>query len=415
MLEYYLVIFMEIKQLTNNEFRDFIKVYNLKSIYQTPEYGFVMNEENMDTIFLGLVEDNNILAASLILIEKKKNYKYAYAPRGFLIDYNDYSLLENFTNLIKRYLNKLGIMAIKINPILIKNIYDIKYNLNDPNPYYINTFDNLKKLGYKHLGYNNYFEGLKPRFEAIIDLKSPYYILFKNIKKEFRTKIRSSENNGIKVYKGSSKDIELLYKHTKNKYPRKLDYFKNIYKFFKAESEIYYTKLDTVKYLKIASKNLANQEEKCNKLNEELKINKNILSEKMSNDILFNKYKNDLIKANKLISEYPDGIILSSMLIIKNNNEIYSLMEGYNTKFKRFNSKHLLVWKLMEKFSNLGYNSFNLGGIINPTIYDKKYNGLNEFKLSFNSKAYEYIGDLELIINKPLYLLFKKALKKQGK
>lgn len=297
--------------------------------------------------------------------------------------------------------------------MIIKNEYDNKYKVSNPNPYYENIFNNLKKLGYRHLGYNNYFEGLKPRFEAILDLKSPYYILFKNIKKEFRTKIRGAEKLGIKVYKGNSNDLELLYKQTRNKYPRDLQYFKNIYKFFKSNSEIYYAKLDTVKYLKLASKNLTIQEEKCNKLNEILKTNRNILSEKMSNDILLNKCKNNLINATKLITEFPDGIMLSSILIVKYNNTVYSLMDGYNPKFKRFNSKHLLIWKLIEKYSNLNFDSFNLGGIINPTIDDKKYDGLNEFKLSFNSKATEYIGDLELITNKPLYLLFKNSINKK--
>ena len=404
---------MQIKELTNQEFNEFISKYNIKSIYQTPEYGFTMNDEGMDTIFLGLIDNENIIAASLILIEKNRNYKYAYAPKGFLIDYNNYELLETFTSQIKKYLGKLNIAAIKINPMIIKNEYDNKYKVSNPNPYYENIFNNLKKLGYRHLGYNNYFEGLKPRFEAILDLKSPYYILFKNIKKEFRTKIRGAEKLGIKVYKGNSNDLELLYKQTRNKYPRDLQYFKNIYKFFKSNSEIYYAKLDTVKYLKLASKNLTIQEEKCNKLNEILKTNRNILSEKMSNDILLNKCKNNLINATKLITEFPDGIMLSSILIVKYNNTVYSLMDGYNPKFKRFNSKHLLIWKLIEKYSNLNFDSFNLGGIINPTIDDKKYDGLNEFKLSFNSKATEYIGDLELITNKPLYLLFKNSINKK--
>ena len=45
---------MQIKELTNEEFKKFTNKFNVKSIYQTVEYGFVMNHENYDTIFLVL-------------------------------------------------------------------------------------------------------------------------------------------------------------------------------------------------------------------------------------------------------------------------------------------------------------------------------------------------------------------------
>ena len=150
------------------------------------------------------------------------------------------------------------------------------------------------------------------------------------------------------------------------------------------------------------------QEEICNSLNRELINNKDVLKRKMENDLLLNKYKSDLIKANRLISEYPNGLVLSSTLILKRNKEIYVLIDGYDKKYKNFNSKHLLMWKLIEKFSNLGYEKFNFGGITNLNNTDPKYKGLNEFKLSFNSNVIEYLGDFELVTNKLLYLINKK-------
>ena len=403
---------MYIKELTNSEFKQFTSKYNMKSIYQTPEYGFIMNQEKFDSLFLGLIDNDNIIGATLILIENKENFKYAYAPRGFLIDYDNYELLKEFTNEIKKYLGKLGIIAIKLCPLIIKNTYDSKYKLANQDIHFENIYDNLKKLGYYHLGYNNYFESLKPRYEAILDLDLPYYILFKNIKKEFRTKIRSAEKLGIKIYKGNSNNLDYLYLQTKNKYPRELEYFKNCYKYFNKEKniEFYYSKLDTVKFLKIASKNLSDQEELCNSLNRRLTEDSNILNEKMQNDILLNKYKTNLVYATKLVDKYPEGLITSSILIVKNNDELYMLMDGYNTSFKRVNSKHLLLWKLIEKYSNEGYKKFNLGGLTNPNIENNPYQGLNEFKASFNSKIIEYIGDLELVTNKSLYFMYKNKV-----
>jgi len=404
---------MHIKELTNEEFKNFSSTYNLKSIYQTVEYGLVMNKQGFNTLFVGLIDNENIIGATLILIEKKSNFNYAYAPRGFLIDYNNYSLLETFTKELKKFLSKKNVIAIKLCPMLIKSTYDKKNNLTIENNYFETVYNNLKKLGYYHFGFNKYFEALKPRFEAVIELNNPYYILFNDIKKEFRTKIRSAETNGIKVYKGNQSNLEYLYLQTKKKYPRDLEYFKDCYKYFNLNKNIdfFYTKLDCEKFLRLITKKYQNQEKICIELNNKL-INNNdnsIIKLKMEADLNMEKYRKQLVKATKYLKDHPNGIITSSCLVAKNKDICYLLMDGYDPKYKSLNSKHLLIWKLIEKYSNEGYKIFNLGGITDLETPDK-YKGLNEFKLGFNSKAIEYIGDLELITNNTLYFMYKNSI-----
>lgn len=407
-----MVIFVNIKELTNEEFNNFRKSYKMKSIYQSIEYGFVMNHQKFDSIFLGLVDEKgNILGASLILIENLGKIKYAYAPRGFLIDYKDSIILDAFTKELKKYLAKLNVIAIKISPMIIKETYDKKYNILENNPYYDVIFNNLKKLGYRHLGYNNYFENIKPRFEAIIDIDKPYYLLFKNIRKEFRTKIRGAEEKGITIHKGNIDNLEYLYLQTKKKYPRDLNYFQDCYKYFSKNNniEFYYSKLNTETYLKVTTKKLQEQEKVCNEYNNLISTNRNIITSKIEADKLYNKYKNNLVNATKLLRNYPNGIVTSSILVVKDTEEIYMLMDGFDPIYKNFNSKHLLIWKLIEKFSNEGYKKFNLGGIPNPKLENNKYQGLVDFKLGFNAKSVEYIGDLELICNNALYFMYKNT------
>ena len=45
----------------------------------------------------------------------------------------------------------------------------------------------------------------------------------------------------------------------------------------------------------------------------------------------------------------------------------------------------------------------------NPNVNNTKYNGLNEFKLSFNARCIEYIGDLELITSPGIYNLYRNS------
>ncbi len=410
---------MHVRELTALEFDNFTKNYNVHSLYQTVEYANVMKEQKFGIVFLGLVdENNNILAASLILIQKLFGFKYAYAPRGFLIDYSNFKLVETFTKGVKKYLGKKDVIAIKMNPLIIKTIYDNKNKVIATNSYYDAIFEDLKKLGFYHLGYNNYFEAFKPRFEAVIDINAPYYILFNDLKKEFKTKIRSVDQKGVKIYRGTINELSYLSIQTEKKYPRDLKYFQDVYLNFdqKKNVEFYYSKLDTETYLKTIQNDLVKQELVTTKINSEIstKNSEKLLNRKLQADKVLAYYKNQLVLATQLLKDHPEGIITSACLIIKNHDEVYLLMDGYDPQYKFLSSKHLLIWKLMEKYSKEGFNKFNLGGMSNYALKNNKYKQLNEFKFGFNAKAVEYIGDLELITNQALYFIYRNSAPIRG-
>ena len=406
---------MYIKELTSEEFNNFIFKNNYNTIYQTSEYNNSMDNQGYISLLVGLIDNNEIMGASAILIENRGKFKYAYASRGFLIDYSNKELVKEFTEQIKKYLSKLEVIAIKISPIIIKNIYNSNKELIFHNEDYNNIFRHLKQLGYYHLGYNNYFEALKPRFEAVIDISKPYYETFNNIKKSFRTKIRSAEKDGIKVYRGDINNIEDLYTLTQRKYPRNKFYFADIYHNFSknGNASLYYTKLDTKEYL-IKCQKLYEEQEKYNlKIDNAILINdgdkEKLINKKLVADQLINKYERQLVIATKMLKDHPEGIITSSMLIITNKDSVYLYMDGYDKRYQFLNSKHILLWKLIEKYSLQGYKKFNLGGVINPFSSNERYNGLNEFKLNFNPNIIEYLGDLELICNNTLYFMYNNS------
>ena len=107
---------MKLKELTIFEFDEYAKNHPLGSFHQSSNYAIFMSENGYDYDLLGLVdEDNNIKAASLILYKRIGLFnRYGYAPKGFLIDYSNEFIVEEFTNKIKEYLGKQKIMAIKM-------------------------------------------------------------------------------------------------------------------------------------------------------------------------------------------------------------------------------------------------------------------------------------------------------------
>ena len=407
---------MYIKELTNKEFNDFTNSYSNYSIYQTSEYGFIMNNQNYTSIFLGLIDNDNIVAASLILIEKTAMFKYAYAPKGYLIDYSNEYLVEEFTKLIKEYLNKKKIMAIKINPMIIKSSTDFATNITYNNVVCDDQMKFLKKLGYYHLGFNNLFEAFKPRFEAIIDINKPINKIFENIKDDLKEKIKYADECGIRVIKGKDEEIDYLYEEIKNVYPMGKKYFEDLLYFFKNRNlvDYHYTKLDTNEYLRNVQIKYQKQMEICSEINNKLfenigKDNEEIINNKIIEENKLNELKNELVYATKLLKENPDGIVTSTCVTTKYRDEVYLFIDCYNKDFKSFNPKHLMIWKLIELYNKQGYKRFNLGGITNPKIDNKKYNNLNEFKLGFNARSIEYVGDLELITNNTYYTLYRNS------
>lgn len=405
---------MYLKQLTNEEFNKFADKFQDKSPYQSVPYTISMNNQNYESFLVGLMDGDHIMAASSILIRTEEKYKYAYAPRGFLIDYTNFELLEIFTKEIKKFLNKNGVIAIKVNPMVYKNIYNYKYEVDSTNYDYNAIFHKLKSLGYHHLGYNNFFEALKPRFEAVLDLNLETVDLFKNIKKEFRTKIRGAERNGIIIYKGRLEDLEHLYNQKKDTYPRNLKYFQDIYTNFGSSAEFYYAKVNTSTYLNRTQQTFLEVEKNNAKLANDIlkaagKGNAKLLNRKLYSDRQVEKYRNQLIKSTGLLRDLPDGIILATALVIKHGKTAYLFMDSFDKDYRNFNAKHLLIWKLIEKYSSEGLDKFNLGGISNGLDKKHKYTGLNEFKLNFGPRVVEYIGDYELITNKASYILYHNA------
>ncbi len=405
---------MGLKILTNEEFRKFSSNYKMYNIFQTIEYSFVMNKQGCDSYLLGYEQNGIITAATMIYISKVSGFYYAYAPRGLLLDYNDSKLLTNFTKDIKKYLGNKGVMALKINPMIVKNTYI--NNEKFKNMEFDNNFKNLAANKYFHMGYNNYFEALKPRFEAVVNIDKPFYEIFNNFKKEVRTKIRSSASRGVSVIKGSEEELKYLYEHTKNVYPRDLKYFIDTYKSFERNNSVdyYYTKLNTNYYLKHIKKKYEELENKLTVINEMInkgseKTKLKLLDQKIHVDNEFNTVKQDLIKATNYASMYPEGIITASMMVARHQDEITVLMDGYDKTYSSFNSKHLMIWQLIERYSKLGYKKFNLGGLASVNVDNNKYNGLNRFKLGFSPIVYEYIGDLELKTNDLIYFAYQNT------
>lgn len=406
---------MKLKEITEQEFNNFITYFPNKSLYQTAQYGYVMRQQGYETLIVGLEDEGLIKAASLILVKKVDSFKYAYAPRGFLIDFENYELVKIFTNFIKDYLNKLGIVAIKITPLILRNIFDFNKNHGLTNSKFDSIYDNLMACKYYHLGFNNYFEALKPRFEGVVNISGDINEVFDNVSKDFKTKIRSASRNSITTYKGNASDLKYLADFIQDTYERDLSYLQDCFGFFKNSDSIdlYYTRLNTTEYLREVQKKFNEYEFEGNEINKKVLSttkNRGLIEKKINIDKLVQQYSKELVSATDLLREYPEGIVTSAALVIRHFDEAYVLVDGYDKNLQRLNSKHLMMWDIISSYNSLGIVKFNFGGMSNPTVDLNQYVGLNKFKMNFGCKVFEYAGDFELVISKTNYALYRNYL-----
>ena len=182
--------------------------------------------------------------------------------------------------------------------------------------------------------------------------------------------------------------------------------------------EVFFTKLNPHTYLVNVQKLYEEEKRKNESIHK--KIDKNIgnitdklLNKKINSDNTVEKLKNELNKAISLNQKYTDDITIGTSIVIKNNHEIYFLVDGYKEEFRHIHSTHILKWAIIKKYFTLGYHIFNLGEI-HKNYKDKssKYYGQYMYKIGFGGNVVEYTPNLLLVINKPIYNLFSKINRK---
>lgn len=406
---------MRIVKLNPEAFDNYIANTNYCSYFQTSSYGRLISNFGLKDEYIGIEENGKLIGAFLLLSKSIfMGFKYGYAPRGIIIDYNNKNLVQQAIKELKNRLLKEHFLILKIDPLILCTKRDKKGNVLAKNKNTEPIMDTLKRCGFTHCGNNMYFESVKPRWEAVLDLNHDTTTLFKNLSKQTRNKLRKATKYGLSVYKDNKNNISKIYPLIKDKDNVTQKYYEEMHNLFGENCEIYYAKLNTQKYVE-NSKHLYEKEMEINDYLSNIvqsngykgKNMSSILSKKMESDRLLSSYKKHMVEATDLLKMHPEGIIVGAAITIKMKNKIFLIVEGYDKNYKNLSSNYLIKWKIIEKYANSDIKLFNLNAITGVFDNTNKYKGLNEMKFSYNSIGNEYIGEFNLIINSPMYSLYK--------
>lgn len=409
---------MKIVTLSEQEFDNYSSSHLYTSYYQTSSYGTLMNDHGLKPIYLGFYEGSSLVGASLILYKPSfVGFKYGYAPRGLLIDYSNYNQVIDIIKELKNYLFKERFILLKIDPYILVQKKDRNGNILEKNSHLEPIIESLQSAGLYHCGFNRGMESVKPRIHAYLDLTQKEEEHFRHFTKQVRNKIRKAIKLGVEIYK-DNESIEQVYPFIAEKGNYSLKYYQDFKKCFSDKLEVYIAKLNTEKYVE-GSRLLYEKEQEYNEyLNNIIsrdgykgKDMKDILSRKMESDKLLVIYKEYLVDSIALLRNHPEGIVIAGAVLLKDNDVLRLIIDGYDKKYGKFSSSYLLKWEIIKNYCNSEFKYLDMNAIVDiPEKEKNPYKGLTEMKLGFHTIAYEYIGEFNLIVNNPIYALYKSLI-----
>lgn len=416
---------MKIITLSKEEFENYSNKHKYNSYYQSTNYADYMEKNDGFNIhYLGFTDSSNhLIGASLVLYKNLFwGYKWAYAPRGFLFDYDDLNMVTELVQNLKRLLRKQKFIFITIDPPVVASERDKTGKIVQFNDNVNNILSNFKKNNFEHLGFNLYDESKLSRWNVIAKLNMDSRIMFNNFDNEIRDKINYSNSMAISVKVDEQCDInkffDIIKKSNGKKTKRSFENLKNAF-INDDKIKIFYCTLDTQKYTRNANRLYEKEEEKNNVLAEMIKSGDSIkynipkvVNDKVISDKLLHTYKKDIVASTKLLKSNPDGIICGVALTIADANGVNIVINYSTPEYEKYNPEAMLTYEIMKYYGSKNYKYVNIGAVTGNFDTNSKYYPLLLSKLGFNSSIIEYIGEFNIILNSFMYKIYKKKYKK---
>lgn len=387
---------MKFVELTEKEYKKFLDNHEQKTFLHSPNIGKMRHVDGWNYIFLGIKDNSKIIGATMLLSRKEfLGKKEFYAPRGFLIDYNNFELLSFFTKNIKKYVKDNNGFILRIDPYVIKQERDINGEIVKGGVNNFEAIKNLTRLCFKEK------KSEQAKWMFVLNTKNKSIDeLMKDMKPNTRNCINRTFKNGINIRELNYDELELFYQVTNDTSERKgfanksLGYYQQMYKLFKPNNEVKFlvAELNTKEY----------------KENLEIQINKETEILNRIKDKNSGKYKEQEIKvkgiqknlneSNTLI-EKGDVITLSAAMFLMYGEEVIYLSSGNYQEYFNFFAQYRIQYEMIKYAAENGYSLYNFYTISEHFDKNDERYGVYEFKKGFNGYVIELIGEYKLNIN----------------
>ena len=387
-----------VENIEFSKWDNFVSNHKYSHFLHSYEWGEVSSQNRWQTFYVGLEENDQLVAAALLL--KKNlygNFSYFYIPRGFVIDYDDENLLKIFTEEINKFTKKHNSIYFIIDP-------DIKLHTIDKDAKIVEGENNyklvsyLKKIGYKQKRLNKFFENQQPRFTFRVLLDNEENINQRYSKTVHRF-IKKANFYNVEAYIGNKDDVKdfvrlmKLTEKRQNFYSHDEKYYDIFYDIFSKNNhvDVMLAKVNLANLVSICKKEIetVDNEEKAQKLKEQLAF-----------------YENE--------AKTKKEAITSGYFTVYYGNKAWYLYGANDLDYKNTMSNYKLfdfqIKTALLKLDKNKQNIFDEFGTVGDPNTKNKLGGLHEFKKKFGGEYTEFIGEFEYVQNPLMYAAYKVIL-----
>ena len=123
----------------------------------------------------------------------------------------------------------------------------------------------------------------------------------------------------------------------------------------------------------------------------------------------FEKMLNALGEHARLYMAFYEGKPVAGTLAILYGDKVWYLYGASSNESRNVMPNYLLQWNMIQWAIELGCRIYDFRGVSGDLSEDNPLYGLYRFKKGFNGDFCEFVGEMDLILNKPLYLFVTNA------
>ena len=357
-------------------------------------------KSNWSTERIGFYEDDQLVAtASLLIKNLPMNFTLIYIPRGPIMDYTDYELVDFVISSLKGFGKSKRSIFVKFDPSLFLTRYlvttDPETN-EEEDEVTITLIKFLTRLGVEWTGRTRDIgQTIQPRIQANIHAKNADFQL---LPKKTKQAIRTAQNKGIDLTIGGPElleDFATLMKKTEERKGinlRGIDYYRKLMDTYPDDSYITMTSLDLVK----------RQRELTNQL-EQAKLAKSKFTDKTKpgkikeTENAIDRFTGEINFLNEHIQTGVTTAPLAGTLTIVYGKTSENLYAGMDETFRNYQAALLTWYETGQEAFKRGCAWHNLGGVENNLD-----GGLYQFKSKLNPTLEEFAGEFNIPVS-PLH------------
>lgn len=404
---------MKIINAEDKVFDQYVKNSNKPHFMQTSAWAKVNNKRGCKTHQLLFVDDNENIVGSCMLVEKKiLNYRSFYCPRGFICDYQNKEIVKDIVESLKKYVKDHNGLYLKMDPDIIIRKLDKDTNVIETFEDNLQLISYLESLGGKHRGFTKKFtETSCPRYTFRVnvdndDMLSTFHQTTRNL-------LKRNNPYGLKVYIGTSNDLDKFYEPMKETAIRKRmfledkSFFDDFYNILHENgmSDLYIVTVnikDLVRRYELLIDNATQELKSLEKSNKKGRIND--LKDQL------NKYNKELSIIKQINSE---EITLSSMITAKFEDKVWTVHGANSTNLPFLNANYEMYYQILKDSKQQGYKQVDFYG--SEGEIDKKSDafGIYQFKVRFGGDFDEFIGEFDFVVRPLAYKIINYLLVKR--